>query len=159
VGPFVNLVTASGKEGVKIGILGQGFSSSSVVKFGGVQATTIQRTGTTFIDATVPAGALTGSVTVTTGATTLTSNNTYRVTPTFPSFSPTSGSVGTPVVLTGTGLTQTTKVTFGGVKATTVTVNSDTQVTANVPTGAVTGKIAITTQGGSVTSKTNFTVN
>ena len=159
LGPFVNLVTASGKEGTKIGILGQGFTAASVVKFGGTQATTVTRQGTTFLNATVPAGALTGLVTVTTGATTLTSNNTFRVTPTFPSFSPTSGPVGTPVVLTGTGLTQTTKVTFGGVKATTVTVNSDTQVTANVPTGAVTGKIAITTLGGSVKSTTNFTVN
>ena len=159
LGPFVNLVTASGKEGTKIGILGQGFTAASVVKFGGTQATTVTRQGTTFLNATVPAGALTGLVTVTTGATTLTSNNTFRVTPTFPSFSPTSGPVGTPVVLTGTGLTQTTKVTFGGVKATTVTVNSDTQVTANVPTGARTGKIVITTLGGSVKSATIFTVN
>ena len=159
LGPFVNLVTASGKEGAKIGILGQGFTAASVVKFNGVQATTVTRSGTTFLNATVPAAALTGLVTVTTGATTLTSNNTFRVTPTFPSFSPTSGPVGTPVVLTGTGLTQTTKVTFGGVRATTVTVNSDTQVTANVPTGARTGKIVITTLGGSVKSATIFTVN
>jgi hypothetical protein len=53
--------------------------------------------------------------------------------------------VGTPVTITGDSLTQTTKLTFGGVKATTVAVNSDTQATANVPTGAKTGKIAITT--------------
>jgi uncharacterized repeat protein (TIGR03803 family) len=157
--PFAGLVSTSGNEGTKIGILGQGFAAASVVKFGGVQATTIQRSGTTFISATVPAAALTGSVTVTTGATTLTSNNKFKVTPTFPSFSPTSGPVGTPVVLTGTGLTQTTKVTFGGVRATTVTVNSDTQVTANVPTGARTGKIVITTLGGSATSRTIFTVD
>jgi uncharacterized repeat protein (TIGR03803 family) len=157
--PFASLVSTSGKEGAKVGILGQGFTAASVVKFGGTQATTIQRSGATFISATVPPLALTGSVTVTTGATTLTSNNKFKVTPTFPSFSPTSGSVGTPVVLTGTGLIQTTKVTFGGVLATTITVNSDTQVTANVPTGAVTGKIVITTKGGIARSKTNFTVN
>jgi uncharacterized repeat protein (TIGR03803 family) len=159
LGPFARLVSTSGKEGAKIGILGQGFSSSSVVKFGGTQATSFTRQGTTFITATVPAAALTGSVTVKTGATTLTSSKTFKVTPTFPSFSPTSGSLGTPLVLTGTGLTQTTKVTFGNVTATTVTVNSDTQVTANVPTGAVTGKIVITTKGGSAKSATNFTVN
>jgi hypothetical protein len=64
--PFASLVSTSGTEGAKIGILGQGFTSSSVVKFGGTQATTIQRSGTTFISATVPAAALTGSVTVTT---------------------------------------------------------------------------------------------
>ena len=141
-----------------IGILGQGFSSSSVVKFGGTQATAITLSGTTLITATVPAGALTGLVTVRTGATTLTSNSIFRVTPTLDSFSPTSGPVGTPVVITGTGLLQTTKVTFNRVAVTTFTINSDTQVTADVPTGATTGKIAITTRGGTATSTRSFAV-
>ncbi|MGC2327757.1 MAG: choice-of-anchor tandem repeat GloVer-containing protein, partial [Candidatus Sulfotelmatobacter sp.] len=156
--PFVVLRATSGKEGAKIGILGQGFGSSSVVEFGGVAVTTITLTGSTYISATVPAGALTGAVTVTTGATTLTSSRTFKVLPTLISI-PASASVGTPVAITGTGLTQTTKVTFGGVKATSFTVNNDTQVTADVPTGAKTGKIAVTTEGGSATSKTNFTVD
>jgi len=155
---LAGLVSTSGKEGAEIGILGQGFSSSSVVKFDGVAASFTPQ-GTTFINATVPAGALTGKVTVTTGATTLKSNEAFRVTPTFASFSPPSGPVTTPVTLTGTGLAQTTKVTFGGVKATTVTVNSDTQVTADVPAGALTGKIEITTKGGHVGSTSDFTVN
>lgn len=77
--PFVSLVTTSGKVGSKIGILGQGFSKSSVVKFGGVQATQFKLTGTTFILATVPAGAVDGNVTVTTGATKLTSRQTFIV--------------------------------------------------------------------------------
>jgi uncharacterized repeat protein (TIGR03803 family) len=79
LGPFVNLVTASGRVGDQIGILGQGFTNASVVKFGGTQATTITLSGTTFITATVPVGALTGNVTVTTGATTLTSNTIFRL--------------------------------------------------------------------------------
>jgi hypothetical protein len=158
LGPFVSLLPRSGKEGASIGILGQGFTSASVVRFDGVTAVSTTR-GSNFISATVPAGILTGLVTVTTGATTRTSNKAFRVTPTFPSFNPTSGPVSTPVVLTGTGLTQTTKVTFGGVAATTVTVNSDTQVTADVPTGAVTGKIIIVTNGGIAESTTEFTVN
>jgi uncharacterized repeat protein (TIGR03803 family) len=158
LGPFASLTPRTGKQGASIGILGQGFSSASVVKFDGVAAPSTTREST-FISATVPAGALSGKVTVATGATTLTSNTVFLVTPTFPSFNPTSGPVGTPIVLTGTGLTQTTKVTFGGVPATIVTVNSDTQVTADVPTGAATGKIEITTKGGSVESTTDFTVN
>jgi uncharacterized repeat protein (TIGR03803 family) len=158
LGPFVKTQTSSGKEGAKIGILGQGFSSSSVVKFGGTQATTIALTGTTFISATVPSGALTGPVTVTTDTTTLTSLQTFKVVPTVTSI-PVSGSVGTPVAIAGTGLTQTTKVTFGGVAATSITVNSDMQVTATVPTGAKTGKIVVTTKGGSAPSKTSFTVD
>ncbi|MGA9963911.1 MAG: choice-of-anchor tandem repeat GloVer-containing protein [Terriglobales bacterium] len=155
---FISLLPSSGKVGKMIGILGQGFSRSSVVKFDGVQATSVKNTGTTFLSATVPPGALTGSVTVTTGSTTLTSNKTFRVTPQILSFSPSSGKVGTPVMINGVSLTQTSKVTFGGVKATSFTVNSDIQVTATVPTGAITGRIAITTQGGVATSPGVFTV-
>jgi uncharacterized repeat protein (TIGR03803 family) len=158
LGPFVKLQSTSGKEGVKMGILGQGFSSSSVVEFGGVAATKIALTGSTYISATVPAGALTGVVTVTTGATTLTGSKTFSVTPTVTSFSPASGPVGTPVTITGTGLTQATNVTFKG-KPAAFTVNSDTQISTTVPTGATTGKIVVTTLGGSATSKTSFTVN
>jgi hypothetical protein len=54
---------------------------------------------------------------------------------------------------------EVTKVTFGGVAATSFTVNSDTRVTATVPAGAKTGKIAVTTKGGNATSTTSFTVN
>jgi hypothetical protein len=97
-------------------------------------------------------------VTVTTPGGTLTSNKRFRVTPQIISFKPTSGTVGTAVQITGVSLTQTTKVTFGGVRATSFTVNSDTQVTATVPTGAKTGHIAITTAGGTVTSSGVFTV-
>jgi uncharacterized repeat protein (TIGR03803 family) len=155
---FLEIQSTSGKEGAKVGMLGQGFSSSSVVKFGGTKATTIVLSGTTYITATVPPGALTGSVTVATGSTTLTSTKNFNVTPTMTSFSPSSGAVGTLVTITGTGLKQTIKVTFSG-KSASFTVVSDTEVTATVPTGATTGKIIVTTKGGSVTSATSFTVN
>src|SRR5258707_4167974 len=101
----------TGKEEAKIGILGQGFIASSVVKFGGIQATTVTRAGTTYITATVPSGALTGTVTVTTGATKLTTPQTFKVTPTLGSFTPPSGPVGTVVTINGTGLMQTSQVT------------------------------------------------
>jgi hypothetical protein len=99
-------------------------------------------------------------VTVTTGATTLTSPQTYKVKPKILNFTPTSGHVGQLVTINGTGLIQTSAVKFGAVKATTVTVVSDSQVTAVVPTlplGAVT--ISITTPGGTANSPTKFTVN
>ncbi len=76
---FIRLLPYTGKVGSKIGILGQGFSASSVVKFNGTQATTVTLTGTTFILATVPAGATDGYVTVTTGATTLKSLKKFTV--------------------------------------------------------------------------------
>jgi uncharacterized repeat protein (TIGR03803 family) len=76
---FIQLQETTGRVGSKIGILGQGFSASSVVKFNGVTATTVTRTGTTFLLATVPAGANDGFVTVTTGAVTLTSSKKFVV--------------------------------------------------------------------------------
>jgi uncharacterized repeat protein (TIGR03803 family) len=158
--PFISLVTPvySGKEASTIGILGQGFSSTSVVKFGGTPATTKTLTGTTYILATVPTGALTGDITVTTGSTVLSTTASYKITPTYKSFTPPSGPVGTVVTFNGTGLTQTTKVTIDKISAS-FTVVSDSEITATVPAGAATGKIAVTTKGGSATSKTSFTVN
>ncbi len=67
--PFVNLepTQKTGLVGASIGMFGQGFSSASVVKFGGVASTSVTLSGTTYLKAKVPAGALTGAVTVTTG--------------------------------------------------------------------------------------------
>jgi uncharacterized repeat protein (TIGR03803 family) len=77
--PFLRLALTSGKVGTLVGMFGQGFDSASVVKFGGVAATSITLTGSAYIVATVPAGALTGTVTVTTGSTTLTSSQIFTV--------------------------------------------------------------------------------
>jgi hypothetical protein len=146
--PFARLTLTSGLVGSSVSIFGQGFSSSSLVKFDGVQATGVTRQGTTYITVPVPSGALTGNVTVTTGSTTLTSNQIFKVTPKLKSFTPSQGPVGTSVVIKGVSLTQTTKVTFGSVKTTNFTVDSDIQIAAIVPTGAKTGKVVVTTKGG-----------
>jgi uncharacterized protein (TIGR03437 family) len=66
--------------------------------------------------------------------------------------------VGTSVTITGNSFTGTTKVTFGGVAATSFKAISDTQVDALVPAGAATGTITITTAGGTGTSAGKFTV-
>jgi uncharacterized repeat protein (TIGR03803 family) len=157
LGPFVSLLSASGKVGKTIEVLGQGFTGTTAVSFNGTPAT-FKVVSDTYLTATVPSRATTGAVTVTTPGGTLTSNKPFRITPVVKTFSPTSGPAGTPVTITGNSLTQTTKVAFGGVKATTFSVDSDTQVTATVPTGAKTGHIAITTTGGSTWSPGVFTV-
>jgi plastocyanin len=78
--------------------------------------------------------------------------------PTITSFSPGTGSPGTPVSITGTTFTGTTAVKFNGVASTSFTVNSDTAITANVPVGSSTGPISVTTPGGTATTATTFTV-
>jgi hypothetical protein len=50
--------------------------------------------------------------------------------------SPASGSKGTAITLTGTGLTGTTNVTIGGKNCTSLSVLDDTQVTAVTPAGS-----------------------
>lgn len=77
--------------------------------------------------------------------------------PTIESFAPASGRVGTTVTINGTNFTDATVVTFNGVSAA-FAINSDTKITATVPTGATTGKIRVTTLGGSATSAGSFTV-
>jgi IPT/TIG domain len=78
-------------------------------------------------------------------------------TPVVSSFSPTSGPVGTIVTVYGSGFTGTTAVKFNGTSAQFL-VASSTKLYARVPTGATTGKISVTTPGGTGTSATNFNV-
>jgi len=152
--PFVEALTYSGKVEKTIEFLGQGFTSSTTVSFNGTPATRSVKSGT-YLTAVVPSGATTGFVTITTSSGSLQSNKRFRVNPQIKSFTPTSGPVGTVVTITGVSLTQTTTVTLGG-KTAAFTVNSDTQVTTTVPTGANTGKIAIATAGGAATSAGTF---
>ena len=155
--PFAGLVTWSGKVGKSIGILGQGFTGTTNVSFNGTQAA-FTVSSDTFLTATVPAGATTGSVTLVTPGATLKSNRKFLVTPSILSFTPPSGQVGTQVIITGNSFTGAAGVIFGGVKAMVFSVDSDTQITATVPTGAKTGKIQVKTAGGTATSATSFTV-
>jgi uncharacterized repeat protein (TIGR03803 family) len=156
-GASVQALPYSGKVGATIGFLGQGFTSSSTVSFNGHSSTRTVISGT-YLTAKVPSGATTGLVTITTSSGSLQSNQKFRVIPQIKTFSPPSGPVGTVVTITGVSLKQTTAVAFGGVKAIVVTVNSDTQVTATVPSGAKTGHIVITTPGGAATSSGTFAV-
>src|ERR1700722_118164 len=156
VGPFLALQSTLGTVGKTVGILGNGLSGTTSVKFNGAVAT-FKIVSDTYITAKVPSGE-TGTVTVTTASGTLSSSQNYRVTPKITSISPVSGPVGTTVTVTGTGLIQATSVTVGGVKVTSFTVNSDKQITIKVPTGAKTGKIVAVTPGGKATSVTVYTV-
>ncbi len=83
---------------------------------------------------------------------------TFSLSPTISSFDPTSGATGANVTLNGAGFLDPSKVAFNGVAAK-FTVNSATQITAIVPAGATTGKITVTTPGGTATSAASFVVS
>jgi hypothetical protein len=159
LGPFASLVIWEGRTDSTVEILGQGFTGTSGVSFAGAPATTFTVVSDTYMTAKVPTAAATGSVSVVTPHGTLTSNHIFLVLPTVTSISPTSGHVASKVIIKGTGFTGALKVVFGRGKSATFTVDSAIQITATVPAGAVTGKIVVTTPGGTAASPVSFTVN
>jgi uncharacterized repeat protein (TIGR03803 family) len=158
LGPFVETLPTSGEVGAAVIILGTDLTGATSVTFDGAPAT-LTVVSSSEITTTVPSGAATGEVQVTTPKGTLICNVNFRVTPTISSFSPASGPVGTSVVITGEGFRGATCISIGGVMATSFTVDSDTQITVTVPTGAKTGQIAVSTLGGTAVSAGTFTVN
>lgn len=154
--------------------------NSDVTEPSGVHITNLS--GGSISSVTVPAGSTSASFNITTSAVTGTTpvevsayaplidgmlNNGLPDTvqfnilgaPSLSSFTPSSGTVDSTVVISGIGFTGATSVTFGGVAATSFYVVSDAEITAEVPTGAITGVIAVTTPGGTATSISIFTVN
>jgi uncharacterized repeat protein (TIGR03803 family) len=79
LGPFVSFVRSSGKVGANVEILGQGFRGTTGVSFNGTAANFVVHSHT-YLTATVPQGATTGVVNVTTPDGTRQSNLVFRVT-------------------------------------------------------------------------------
>ncbi|MBC7883412.1 MAG: substrate-binding domain-containing protein [Anaerolineae bacterium] len=77
--------------------------------------------------------------------------------PSLSSFAPSSAPIGTSVTITGNNFTGATSVKINGLAAAFV-VNSNTQISTTVPSGATTGLISITTPSGTAFSTTVFTV-
>jgi hypothetical protein len=151
----------SGPVGTSVQITGTGLFGASTVTFNTTNATTFTVDSNTQITATVPAGATTGAIKVTTPGGSATSATNFTVTGeafAITSFNPMSGVIGTSVVITGVGFTGVNRVRFNGTSAT-FTVKSNTQITAIVPAGATTGPISVTKPGNNTaTSSTSFTV-
>jgi hypothetical protein len=148
----------SGPTGTVVDLQGSGFTGATSVTFNGTNAT-LTVDSDSDIHATVPAGATTGPISVSTpgGSTTSSASFTVIPLPAISVFTPTSGPAGTTVDLQGSGFTGATSVTFNGTNAS-YTVNSDSDIHATVPAGATTGPISVSTPGGSTTSSASFTI-
>jgi uncharacterized repeat protein (TIGR03803 family) len=154
---FLRLTVGSGTVGQRVGVLGDHFLNTSSVEFNGTPASFNVRSDN-YLVTQVPSGE-TGFVRVDTSQGDLTSNTWFRVAPQITAFSPPGGKAGDTVTVTGTGLVQATGVTVGGVAATQFIVRSDSIVAFIIPVGARTGKITVTTPGGTVTSRSAFAVH
>ncbi len=145
-----------GPVGTAVTITGTGFTGATAVLFGLVSAT-YSVPSDTEIDTTVPAGASRGTISVHTPGGNVTSKNKYfKVTPSVTGFTPSSGKPGTSVTITGSAFSGATQVSFNGVAAAALTVNSYSQVTATVPSGVKSGPISVITKWGKGTGATRF---
>ncbi|MCX6873973.1 MAG: S8 family serine peptidase [Verrucomicrobia bacterium] len=147
----------TGGVGTSVILNGANLTGATAARFNGVSATfTVD--SVLRITATVPAGAATGPISVTTPSGTTNSTTSFTVVPvpSLSGFSPASGAPGANVTINGTNFTGATAVRFNGVGAS-FTANSAVQINATVPAGATTGTLSVTTPGGTVTSATTFT--
>lgn len=147
----------SGPVGTMITLTGTNLTGATSVTVGGVAATNVTVVSATSVTANVPTSLTPGmydvSIATPNGSATLSAafEVVAATAPTLTALNPTSGGPGTTVVITGTGFTGATAVTFGGTNAAAFTVNSDTQITAVAPTGMTAGEIdvVVTTPAGS----------
>jgi hypothetical protein len=142
----------------RVTINGAGFGGVTQVAFNGTPSTVWWREVVgSQIGAFVPVGASTGKVTITTPSGVLTSTSDFVVTG-ISYFSPIKGPVETWVTINGAGFSGATQVAFNGIPSTAWRVISGQVITASVPVGATTGKVAVTTPSGVFTSYDNFVV-
>jgi hypothetical protein len=160
-----SFVAAGGPVGATVDIHGTNFDGATSVAFGGAAASFTVDSASE-IHATVPSGATSGPITVTTPDGTATSVLPFTVAPSLAPaiswYTPGFARVGTSIDIRGWSLTGATSVTFtngsGGFTPANFTVDSDSDIHATVPPGATTGPITITTPNGTTTGP-DFLVN
>jgi predicted extracellular nuclease len=154
---ITSFTPTSGAAGTTINISGSGFTAATSVQFNGTAAVSYVVNSDTSITAIVPLGVTSGPISVVTPGGTATSSTNFSFVftpaPTITSFAPPNAPIGTSLVITGTNFTGATSVTINGLAALFL-VNSNTQITATIPSGGTTGSITVTTPGGTATSGT-----
>ncbi|WP_169813393.1 beta strand repeat-containing protein [Nocardia vaccinii] len=146
--------------GTTVTLTGTNLAGATAVTFGTTAAGSFTAVSATQITATAPAGTGTVQITVTTaGGVSNDVGYTYVPVPSLISVSPNQGptSGGNAVTLTGTNLTNATRVTFGTTAAVSFTVVSATRITAVVPVGGA-GAVGVTvvTPGGASTLLSSY---
>lgn len=160
---IASFTPGSGPIGTTVTVTGTNFTGASSVTLNGVGVAAFTLVDAATITFTVPAGATSGPIAVTTQGGTATSTSAFTVTvptpaPAIASFTPTTGGPGTTVTVTGTNFTGATAVSIGSLAIANYTVVSATTISFVVPTSAnnVSGALTVVTPGGTATSTTNF---
>jgi subtilase family serine protease len=150
---------SSGPTGSTVTITGTALVGATHVKFGSLAAT-FTVLSSTQIEATVPNGVTTATVSVTTAVKTATSSVKFTPTLSIASETPGRAAPGATVTLKGFGFNSGSTVSFAGTTAASVTYVSLTTLRAVVPAGAKTGLITVinsSTPVGSTSTASTFT--
>jgi hypothetical protein len=159
---ITSLLPSIGAPGTVVSVAGTSFGATqggSTVTFNGTPATVISWSNAGIV-VSVPPGTTTGNVFVTvTGVQSDGVLFTVLAPPNITSISPTSGTFGTAVTVTGTGFGTTNGqgVSFNGLAAP-ITSWSDTTITVTVPFGATTGNVVVINAAGVASGGVPFTV-
>jgi len=154
---ILDFTPTNGPVGTLVTLTGENFLGATAVTFAGTPATFAAPTNNTTLRANVPAGIVTGPISVTTPAGTTNSTKLFYGPPLIFGFAPAGGLPGTNVVITGTNFIAPLTVSFNGALAT-FTVTNLGRLGAVVPAGASTGPITVSNPSGSYTTITNFTL-
>lgn len=159
-------VPAAGPVGTTITITGSGFDptpSRNTVTINGTPASVAAATPASLV-VTVPSGASTGRIAVSTAGTTATSGENYTVTaagaPTIASFAPSTGAAGTTVTVTGSGFDPATGATTVGLNQNAAVLSSisSSELSFSVPAATGSGRIRVATRNGAADSTADFIV-
>jgi len=150
LGPVVSSFTpTNGVAATVVAINGSNLSGTTGVTFNGVAATNVTPVSATQVKATVPPGATTGKVAVTTGIGTGTSGSSFTIPLAITGFSPGSGNIGDTITVSGIGFLNMPPhgwAKFGDAQVQDApNIISDTQLQLIVPPGANDGPISIST--------------
>lgn len=158
----------SGLAGSPVTIYGTGFSATvgqNSVTFNGVAATVLSVSPAVIV-ASVPGGATTGPISVTSPTGSATSSTSFTVAtgasgvPTITSFTPIIATAGTAVTIAGTNFDTTLandRVSFN-VMQSTLSSATATSIATSVPSGATSGHISVSTPSGKAVSSADFFV-
>jgi hypothetical protein len=146
---IASLSPSSGTEegGTGVTVSGSGFTGSTSVRFGKTSAKSFKVISDTELVAVSPAGSgvVNLSITNPVGPSATTASDQYSYLPGGPGgplvtgVDPSVGTAGTVVAVSGTGFSGATAVAFGTTAATSMTVVSDTAITATAPSGSPDG--------------------
>lgn len=161
---IIQFTPDKGTVGTSVTIYGTGFSltpAEDSVSFNGVAAA-VTAASATQLTVTVPAGADTGPIAVTTPNGSAVSTTSFEVLQSLAitGFTPTIGTPGTAVQITGTDFDPVAANDQLKFNVTAATANSATATTigATVPTGATSGHISVTTAAATAVSSADFFV-